>query len=412
MGPGTELALEIELWGHVLVANPTTRAELDQLLREARNSARGIELLVVQAQPELLDSELVAECTEQGIGMLAFADAPIDVVRASRFGIPVFGQAELRERLPQLLNERMHGGSVTSDGLVSASDQLESPPLGRIVAVWGAPGAPGASTVAANLAVELHRILAEHAGQGSVRRRPRVCVVDADTWSPAIAPMWGVVADTPGLAAAGRLAELGSLSEDEFLRLALPGPDGVLVLSGLTALDRWPELSASRVAAVMGALRNWCELAVVDLGSRLDLDAERFSDPLAPRRSTAARVALEHADLSLGVGAADPVSLARLVRAWPEWAAIARDSQLIVNRLRISALGLQPERQVRQLCEQFLQLEPLAVLPDDPHAADTAVLRGMPLAQLGRSALRRGILQLAGAVHERVHTSSAPANLR
>src|SRR5690606_8110270 len=80
----------------------------------------------------------------------------------------------------------------------------------RVLAVWGAHGAPGRSTVAIQLAVELSR-----SGR-------RTALVDADSVAPSIALQLGLGDDAPGLAAACRRAELGSLDAAELSRLSSP----------------------------------------------------------------------------------------------------------------------------------------------------------------------------------------------
>ena len=109
-----------------------------------------------------------------------------------------------------------------------------------IIAVWGPAGAPGRSTVAIELAVELARG-GRHVG-----------LVDADTHAPSIALALGLADEAPGFAAACRQAELGGLDARELTRISAPlGRTGVEVLTGLNRPSRWPELSDARVAAAL-----------------------------------------------------------------------------------------------------------------------------------------------------------------
>ena len=106
----------------------------------------------------------------------------------------------------------------------------------RVVAVWGPAGAPGRTTVAIELAVEL------------ARGGRRAALVDADTHAPSIALQLGLADEGPGFAAACRTAQLGGLDAHELARISTPlGRSGVDVLTGLNRPSRWPELSAARV---------------------------------------------------------------------------------------------------------------------------------------------------------------------
>lgn len=390
------LGHEIELWGHVLLGCISSREELNSVLDGvAAIEPSEVELLVVDAIADLIDQDSIAACVRWGISVVVIAHSPEDHARAAALGLAVIGAHQVSDRLPELLL-----GTLLREAIPAPADGTR----GIVVAVWGAAGSPGASTIAVNLAAEL--ALVESRKRRSARHEPavQVCLVDADCWAPSVAPMWGLRTEAPGIAAAARCAEHDAWTKQEYLRLAVRGPAGVQVLSGLAALDRWPELSAGRITAVLDGLRDWCDVIVVDLGSHLEGAVDSLSDPLLPKRSAAARSIVSQADLVFGVGAADPISLARCVRAWPEWAGASRVSpELIVNRLRARVLGLAPEQQVRDVCEQFLGLSPIAVLPDDANVTDQALLRAQPLAEIAaNSALRRQIRQLAGRIRERL----------
>lgn len=388
----SDLAHEIELWGHVLLGCVQSQDELDRVLRDAAAIDRSeVELLVVDGVSELLNESMVAEWSAIGVPVLLLSDAPEDHARAAALGISVLGRQQVHDRLPELLLGVMLQQPIPVQARAEAG-------RGTVVAVWGAPGAPGASTLVLNLAAELAQPVARKRRNQAAGLR--VCVVDADCWAPSLAPMWAVQSETPGIAAAARCAEHDAWTKADFLRLAVPTSAGVRLLTGLSALERWPELTARRMEVVIDGLRDWCDVVVVDVGSHLEANSDAFIDPLIPRRSAAARAVLARADMVLGVGAADPISLARCVRVWPEWRAVSAVSpQLVINRLRARALGLAPERQVRELCEQFVGQQPAAVLPDDAKAADQALLRAAALRQVAEgSPLRRAIGELAANI--------------
>lgn len=266
--------------------------------------------------------------------------------------------------------------------------------LGKVWLVWAAPGSPGASLVASQLANEL-------AGRG------RICLVDLDLCSPSIAPMWALTSPTPGVAAACRLAGTGSLSATEFERLAVVGPDGERVLTGLGALEHWPELTAARVAALVTALREWNDVVIIDTGGLFDTRGESVEDPYLPTRSAPQRAAWQLADRVIAVGSADPIGLARLVRAWHASPDLPTPEHLVVNRLRAGALGMGPSAQVRAVCRQFIGRVPDLELPDDAASCDKVLLHAAPLSQVApRSALRRALADWAHTLWE--SSSSSP----
>ncbi|MER3387379.1 MAG: septum formation inhibitor-activating ATPase [Microcella pacifica] len=265
----------------------------------------------------------------------------------------------------------------------------------RVIAVWGPAGAPGRTTIAIGLAAEL-------AGRGLP-----VCLVDADTYGGAIAPALGLLDESPGFAAACRLAGSGSLTADELDRVAQRAPLGstlrgthgeLRVLTGIGRPHRWPELSAERVTSVLEECRAWRPIVVVDTGFNLETDEELSSDLLAPRRNAATIAALRAADDVVAVGTADPLGLARLLRTYPDLldVVLTTSVRVVVNRVRSSVLGLDPAGQVRQTLDRFGGVSDAVLIDDDPHAADAALLTARSVVDAApRSALRAGIAELA-----------------
>lgn len=381
----SEIGHLIEIWGHVYLGAVHERAHLQHI------GASGAELLLVDAVSDLLDEQLVRDAIDAGVRVVALAAHPTQYARAASLGVDVLNLDSMNEQLPDVLNGAALLPPPVRNGNAS----------GEIIAVWGAPGGAGASTIAVNLAAEF---VAGTAKRNALRfrRTPvaakgRVCLVDLDCWSPALTAMLGTVSEIPGVAAAARLAGHDAFTEQEFMRLAMPMANGGLLLSGLTALDRWPELTADRVQAMLVAMREWCDVIVVDLGSRIETDVAGAADPLAPQRDAAVRATLAIADRVIGVGSADPVGLARLVRSWPDWKSASRaDPELVVNRVRSRVLGVQPERQLRQLGEQFIGIAPIGCLSEDAKAVDSALVHGTPLAKCApHSQLRKGVAALA-----------------
>jgi hypothetical protein len=106
-----------------------------------------------------------------------------------------------------------------------------APARGRLIAVWGPPGAPGRTTVAVSLAAELAA-----AGHWTL-------LADADSYAASIAQVLGVLDEAPGLAAACRAAAAGSLDRLGLARLAPLVSANLRILTGISRADRWPEPS-------------------------------------------------------------------------------------------------------------------------------------------------------------------------
>jgi Mrp family chromosome partitioning ATPase len=227
------------------------------------------------------------------------------------------------------------GGAPVDD---AGDDEPRRP--GRLVAVWGPTGAPGRSTLAVNLAAEL-------ADQGR-----RTLLADADTYGGSVAQLLGLLDEAPGLAAAARTANAGGLDVAALARYARTVRPRLLVLTGLTRPDRWPELRPAALAAVWARARQLADLVVVDCGFGLEQDEELAYDTAAPRRNGATLATLETADVLVAVGAADPVGVQRLLRALPEARERAPRAELtvVLNKVRKGPVGPDPGGQLTAGC--------------------------------------------------------------
>ena len=166
------------------------------------------------------------------------------------------------------------------------------------------------------------------------------------------------------------------------------------MFTGLVGPSRWPELSRERVTAAIGVLRSWVEYVVIDVGFSLEHDEELTSDQFAPRRNAATFAALAEADRVVAVGLADPVGLSRLLRGHGDLVELVDHERIdvIVNRVRTGALGIDAHAQVRQTLRRFAGLGDAALLPHDGRATDAAILTARTLRDAaGRSPLRTAI---------------------
>jgi MinD-like ATPase involved in chromosome partitioning or flagellar assembly len=191
--------------------------------------------------------------------------------------------------------------------------------------------------------------------------------------------------EAPGFAAACRLAGSDALTNDEFERIAqrYESPlGGFWVLTGIGRPSRWPELSAERVAGTIRQCRSWVDYTVLDTGSSLENDEEISSDLFAPRRNAATVTAVHEADHVVAVGSADPVGLSRFLRSHVDLleAVSTHSVTVVMNRIRASAIGMNPNGQVTQTLSRFGGIESPVLVPYDMNAVDGAVLSGRTLA--------------------------------
>lgn len=345
--------------------------------------------IIAPATRTALTAGFVAACDRSGIRILALGDG--DSRLLSRYG--------LAPALPADATADLIAASLADDA--STGTPSETPAGPRIVAVWGSHGAPGRSTVAIQLAVELARI------------GHRTALIDADTVAPAISLLLGLSDEAPGIAAACRRAELGGLDAAELDRLAsivetAGGP--LAVLGGINRPSRWPEVSAHRLRGALIACRGWMDRIVVDTAAAFDADDEVTRDLEGPRRFAATTATLQAADEIIAVASADPLGIARLLRDHAELRAIAQDVpvRVVVNRVRQGPLGIDARGQVRRTLERFAGVTDVVFLPDDQRAADASLLHARPMADVTpRSQLVAAIRRLAAAHGAQAATATA-----
>ncbi|HEY9497840.1 MAG TPA: regulator, partial [Terrimesophilobacter sp.] len=279
------------------------------------------------------------------------------------------------------------GGAPDADPVDPVSDS-DAGTRGQVIAVWGPAGAPGRTTLAISIASEL-------AAEGF-----SVVLADADTHSGSVAPALGLLDEAPGFAAACRLAATDSLTALELERVGQRylSPHGSFwVLTGIGRPSRWPELSAERVVTVVAACRSWVDFTVLDTGFSLENDEEISSDLFAPRRNAATISALREADRVIAVGSADPVGLSRFLRAHVDLVDLVEVERVtvVMNKIRASAIGLNPSGQVEQTLQRFGGITGPVLIPHDQASLDAAILGGKTLRDVaGKSPARLAMSRL------------------
>jgi Flp pilus assembly CpaE family ATPase len=286
-------------------------------------------------------------------------ETPARLAQAFGLGVPMSPRASARE-LVRALRDPLPVAPVPRNRR-------------RVIAVWGAAGSPGRSTIAIELAVEL-------------ARDRDVALIDADSHAPSIALALGLPDEGPGFAAACRQVNRGALDVAELDRIALRLGRGPQVLTGINRPSRWPELREDRVRAALSICREWVDDTVVDVAAPLDRDEEIVSDLAGGRRNAATIAALQEADLVVAVAGADPVGISRFVRGYAQLRETvgATPIAVVANRLRPGSLGIDARGQVRRSLDRFAGIRDVWFVPQDPRSADAALLAARPIADVAR----------------------------
>ena len=312
---------------------------------------------------------------------------------------------------------------VTAESEPGGGEEVEEPQSGIVVAVWGPTGAPGRSTVALGLA----DVLATRTLTGLASGAPGVLLVDADPYGGAIAQLAGMLDEAPGLAAACRAGNAGTLDVARLAGCCRELLPGLRVLTGLDDAVRWPELRPGALELVLRLARRTASVTIVDCGFGLD-DADPLAGTLLVHRNAATLTALRAADRIVVVAGADPVGLARAVRGVTQLAdalgvgleELVESQRLVVvvNRIRPGLASGDPARGVGEAFDRHAGVAVAGTLPLDQAAVDLAFVQGRLLSEAAPDsplALALGVLarQLAGwFAPDRVAGPPAPRRRR
>lgn len=340
----------------------------------------GTDALVITATRRILTPALLAACDRAGTRVIPFGTSDERLLAKYGLSAPIPSEAA--------------GWEVVAALALDSPQPVERVPSApsRVIAVWGASGSPGRSTVSVQLAVEL------------ARSGRRTALVDADTVAPSLALMLGLGDDAPGVASACRRAELGALDRDELSRIATAvatSAGDLDVLGGINRPSRWPEISPSRLRATLAACRSWVEDTVVDVAAPFDADEEATYDVIGPRRHGATTGAIAEADAIIAIAAADPLGISRFLREYAELRSLAGETPVTVvaNQVRPGPLGIDARGQVARTLERFAGIDDVTFLPYDLRATDAALLHARPIGDVApRSALVAAIRRLAATL--------------
>jgi MinD-like ATPase involved in chromosome partitioning or flagellar assembly len=278
---------------------------------------------------------------------------------------------------------------------------------GHLTAVWGPIGAPGATTVAVNLAVE------------SALEGHRTLIVDANTYGAAVAVHLGLLDDTAAIAQACRAIEHRGIDAVELADYAqhvkIEGHH-LDVITGLTRSERWPQLRATAWEQLLDIARNGWDHVIIDCGFGLETDEELSFDIPAPQRNATTVSAVCHADTVLAVGTGDPVGFVRFMKSIEQLMEVTTQRVVpVVNKVSSMTSGIGPKRQLAAVWERFGPKVALQhFIPWAPDLLAAALMEGKTLAERApKTEIRQAIRQVlpscvsAPAIHAtRVGVSS------
>lgn len=335
------------------------------------------EFFVVEARDDLLTADLVAEADRRGVVVAALITSPDGDQIAS-----VRGVGHLIRQPIDLLE------------LVSRSQSSRRRPVGNelclVVAVWGATGSPGRTTVATTLAT-----LFGGAGVSTL-------LIDADPRGGTVATSLGLLDEVPGFMAICRLAARGELDEAQIKRLAGRyrfSHGEIDVLTGLARPYRATDAQRDSVDQAMLTLRSHYEAIVIDLGSDLPSSDHAAIQESTPGSALNAQL-LEEADVVWAVIEASPVGVARFARAQSGFDEVrsGKPVRYWLNKVDSTRRALGDEAVLSEALWRFTGLGEYWSIPHDFGSTQRARMAGDALVALGG---KQSIIQsLSGPVED------------
>ena len=341
-------------------AEPTLELVLRCVDRvEALAAIRGgsLDLVLAVGPTPWFDFQCVEEARRRGLRAAGIAGDPVEVEMLEVTGFEVVPPGTQVSALLQALEEESSPGPPS----VPRGDRN-----GRLVAVWGAKGAPGRTS----MAIELAAILAE--------AEPDTALVDADLHGGDVAQLLGIVGELPGIVPFARRGARGELLDpgwtDELRRAGRSGP---VVVPGLLRADLWQEVSAFGWEALLESCRTSFRFTVVDAGFCLECDLAGAA--VGAERHAVARATIRAADRVVAIVRADPVGIKNFLWSLSDGRELELEEKLVVvlNRVRPGEA-----REVRELLRRHLARPPVALVPERPDLFTRAVWAGEPVAGL------------------------------
>lgn len=239
---------------------------------------------------------------------------------------------------------------------------------GTVIAVWGASGSPGRSTLALGLA----HALGAH---------DETLIIDADIMNPSLAHMMSVPIDASALAALSRTALRSTLNGDDITRAATPLWPGLSMITGIVTPHRWREVGPASIAAILTAARQAATWVVVDVSS---VSLEQVAEDIRQHgeRDDVTAAVLRCADEVICVSRADILGVNRLSHAIEWWGTLGRAEELtvVINQVDSAALGSNPLNALQTALSQIIPGSQVRTIPFDVQVR-RALLRGRPITE-------------------------------
>lgn len=253
------------------------------------------------------------------------------------------------------------------------------------ISFWSASGSAGRSTLALAIASEL-----AEAGHS-------VFLLDADTVAPSLNLMLALNDHPAGIAAACRLVSAERFDLQQLQRLSVSystGTRNLTLMTGLSAANRWPELTTDRVEQVLLLASEHFDYIICDLASPLEVGLRHFETGL--ERNALTRWLASSANHLIVVVNADPVGVHRYLAELPNLQSLKLLGQqhILVNRLRSTVLGNSAKQQIAETLSRLAQVSVSGYIPDDAVAADAALRDAVPLSVAKRSSPARQAIEL------------------
>jgi MinD-like ATPase involved in chromosome partitioning or flagellar assembly len=341
----------------------------------ASASSGNAAVAVVAGEVPHLDAEAVVHLLGYDVRTLGVTADPVLADRLTRLGVVETTHPVPDDVVAAVRRVAAREAVVDPEPAGPAQTEDRGGGRGRVLAVWGAAGAPGRTTVAVGIADALAA-----AGHHAL-------LVDADPYGGTVAQHLGVLDEMSGLLAVARMANLGTLDDAALVRSCRRVGERLDVLTGLPRADRRVEVRPGAMGKVLDVAAALGEV-VVDCGFCVE-------DPEAAlSRDRMTLDVLGSADEIVVVGSAEPSGLARLARGLVELRDVAGATpvRVVVNRMR-PTLGWS-EREIAGMVEGYVRPLGVHFLPDDRAAVDRALVAGRTLGEVGESRLRSALVEL------------------
>lgn len=327
---------------------------VDRVEALAAIRSRSVDVLVAVGVPEWFDFQAVEEARMEDVALLALAGDPIEVERLEVAGFRVLPSIDELHELPELLERDAAGARDASVGGAGS---------GKLVAVWGAKGAPGRTTLAIELASALSGTDAS------------TVLIDADLYGGDVVQRLGITEDLPGVVQLVREVARGEGRDPDWSsRLRRVWKGGPKLVPGLVRAELWDEVSPFGWRELVKVVRRDFDHAMCDVGFCLEGRSAALED--GPARNEIARLTLTEADQIVAVVRADPIGIKSFV-----WAVREHQEFFGNDDVLIVANGVRrgEEAETRRLIRRYAGRHVFAAIPDLPGQFARSVWAGVPL---------------------------------